>query len=58
MNNIHDKVSQFYSNNIINDTLDNRQETGFPNTGVICHYIKTDTTYCPSTNMGPPIHVG
>ena len=33
MNNSHDKLTQFYARNIINQTQENKQETGAPDTG-------------------------
>ena len=57
MNNIHDKLTQYYANNIINQTPDNKQETGVSNILSTGHYLKADAQHFPSTNMGPPIHV-
>ena len=58
MNNIHDKSTQFYTDNIINQTPDNKQETGVPDSISTGHYLKSDTQNSPSTKMGPPIHLG
>ena len=58
MNNSHDKLTKFNANNIINQTPDNKQETGLPDTGATGHYLKSDVPHRPSTNMGPTIYVG
>ena len=48
----------FHTNNIINQNPDNKQETGVTGTGATENHLKTDAPHLPSTNMGPPIHVG
>ena len=58
MNNKHDKLTQFYANNIINQKTKNKQETWVPDTGETQHYIKADAPNWPSINMRPPINVG
>ena len=57
MNNSHDKLAKFYANNIISHTSNNKQETGVSDTEETVHYLKSDVTHSPSTNMGPTIHV-
>ena len=57
MNNINDKLTNFYANNIINQTPYNKPETLVPYTRYIVQYLKADALHHPSTNMGPPIYV-
>ena len=57
MNNSHDKLTQFYADNIIHQTPDNKKETGVPDTGSTGNYLKSDAPHSPSTNMGPPIYL-
>ena len=57
MNNIHDKLTQIYANNIIYQTPDNKQETDVTLTESTGNYLKSDDPHCPSTNTGPLIHM-
>ena len=58
MNNTHDKLTKFYANNIVHQTPDNKHNIGIPNAGATGHYLQSDVTHLPSTNMGQPIYVG
>ena len=58
MNNIHDKLTECYANNIIHQTPENKQKKVIQNTGATGNYFQSDAPYISSTNMAPPIHVG
>ena len=58
MNNIHDKLTKFYANNIIQQNPENTQKIGLSNTGTTLHYLQYDIPNLPSTNMVLPICVG
>ena len=58
MNNVHDKLAKFFDNNIINNNPENKHKKVVPNTGETGHYLKSDAPHCPSTTIGPLIHLG
>ena len=47
MNNIHDKLTKFYANNMIHQTPENKQKTGIPDTGATGHYLQADAPHRP-----------
>ena len=47
MNNSNDKLTQYYANNIINHTPDNKQETDVTDTRSTGYYLKDDYTHQP-----------
>ena len=58
MNNSYNKLTELYVNNIIHYTPENKNKTGILDTGATGHYLQVDASHHPSTNIGPPIHLG
>ena len=57
MNNIHDKLTKFNANNIINHTPENKNKTRVPNIGATGNDMQAEVPHFPPTIMGPHIHV-
>ena len=58
MNTSYDKLKEFYANNIIHQTLENKNKTGILDTGETGHYLQVGAPHSLKTNIGPPISVG